>query len=296
MKFIKLFLVLFLSTPFYANSVEFPNANSYYDFTQTTEIFVVNHNESKFFGMIDPFEMVRTTMPSRFYIATMGVIERGQRNVDGVLTIPGAPNGYIYSVIFRSLDRSYIIHVGTNWIVDGNKMIPLTQQEIVSIYDVLKSYSSNSEPSSLEKLNGLFDNIKQNQIDPNGSVSADSQLQSIDAATKSIQERLPESHNDVKTLPYYNKAMENEKFLENEEKLRRLKEDKISLQSKQKNELNAKNELAAPPLDLPSNEISKAKDTTSNSPKATTDRAYSPTLWILLIAALALCFFWIKRR
>lgn len=296
MIFIRLLLILFFSATISANAVDFPNANSHYDFTQTTEIFVVNHNESKFFGMIDPFEIKRTTMPSRFYISAMGVIERGQRNADGVVTIPGAANGYTYSVIFRSLDRSYVIHVGNSWVVDGNKMIPMTQQEIASIYDVLKSYSSNTESDSLDKLNGLFDEIKQNQIDPNDSVSADSQLKSIDAATKSIQERLPEGHNDVKSLPYYNKAMENEKFLENQEKLKKLKEDEISLQSNQQNEQKKETEKAISKSDGPAKETFKSINNISDDPQKTTDGTYWPTLWLLIIVAFTLFFFWIKRR
>src|SRR5690606_41384138 len=101
----------------YVDAFEFPSSASNYDFTQTIEIFIVDQKNFKFFGMLDPFEMRVTTIPSRFYVAVMGVVARGHHNAVGVTTINGIVHDPAFSVIFRSLNSAHVLHVGSNWAV-----------------------------------------------------------------------------------------------------------------------------------------------------------------------------------
>ncbi len=194
---------------------DFNNSTANYDFTQTVEIFIVDQKNSKFFAMRDPFEMTVTTAPSRFYVSVLGVIERGHRNADGVSLIEGTAAGYEYVLIFKSLNSSHVMFIGKNWVVDGNKKILLTAEEISAIYEVLLWRSGNDQKMNMSILELLFKEINEQQdaSDVYPKLAPEDELKSIVESKKSIQERLPESHDDTKTLPYYNKALENQKFL-----------------------------------------------------------------------------------
>lgn len=203
---------------FFATSTtafEFNNSSANYDFTQTVEILIVDQKNSKFFAMRDPFEMLVTTTPSRFYVAVMGVLQRGHTQVDGVAQLQGAVADYEYVLIFRSLNSSHVMFIGQNWVVDGNKKIWLTAAEISAIYDLLTTISGNGQKMDLNILENLFKEIDtQQDASINPKLTPEEELKSIIDSQKSIQERLPQSHDDMKTLPYYNKAEENRKFLE----------------------------------------------------------------------------------
>lgn len=227
---LKKIAIFFISLVF-ATSIaafEFNSADATYDFTQTVEILIVDKKGSKLFGMFEPFEMKVTTIPSRFYIAVLGAIERGHRNAEGVALVEGAVSDYVYAVMFRSLDRSHILLVGDHWIVDGNKKIFLLPEEIAEIYDVLKRRSDALPADDLSKWEPLFKEINEQQSGAAGNETgtADIELRSIAEARKSIQDRLPAGHNDVQNLPYYNKALENEQFRESQEKLKDTQEEK----------------------------------------------------------------------
>lgn len=207
-------MLLLLSRP--AHAFEFNNSSGNYDFSQTLEIFIVDKKGSKFFAMYDPFEMKVTTVPSRFYVAVMGVLERGHRNGEGVTPVQGKVTGHEYEVIFRSLDSAHVMFVNKNWIVDGNKKIQMTPAESQLIYEILIRRSDTAQMMDMDKLTNWFKEINEQQAAPDADspVTAEEELKSIVESKKSLEARLPESHNDTKTLPYYNKALENEKFLE----------------------------------------------------------------------------------
>lgn len=195
---------------------EFNNSSENYDFTQTVEILIVDQKGSKFFAMLDPFEMKVTTVPSRFYVAVMGVLERGHKNGEGVTQVQGNVTGYEYVLLFRSLNSAHVMFVSKNWIVDGNKIIQMTPAESQMIYEILIRRSDDAQSMDLDRLNGLFKEINDQQAAPNAypQPTEEDELKSIVESKKSLEARLPESHNDTITLPYYNKALENEKFLE----------------------------------------------------------------------------------
>lgn len=234
MKTIKLLMAMLMFTSASLVAFEFNSANTTYDFTQTVDIFIVDKKGSKFFAMVDPFEMKVTTIPSRFYIAVLGAIERGHRNADGVVPVEVAVSDYVYAVMFRSLDRSHILLVGENWIVDGNKKIFLSPKEISEIYDILKGRSNELQADDLGKWEPLLKEIdgQQGEIAENETESVSAELRSIEEARRSIQARLPVGHNDVQNLPYYNKALENEQFRAEQEKLKKTQDEKNSLDLK----------------------------------------------------------------
>lgn len=244
MKHINLLMAMLLTFSMTAAAFEFNSTNAPYDFTQTVEIHVLDKKGSKFFGMIDPFEIKRTTMPSRFYIAVLGVIERGHRNAEGVSLVDGAVSDYTYVVMFTSLDRSHVLLVGENWIVDGNKRIILSSKEISEIVDILKVRSNELQSGDLSNLESFFKQIDEQQGDvaENATEANDAELKSISEARKSIQARLPAGYNDLQNLPYYNKALENEQFREEQERLKKAQDEKKSLDTK----LNEKNETTQP--------------------------------------------------
>lgn len=280
----------------YADAFEFSNTDSNYDFTQTIEIYIIDQKNSKFFGMMDPFEMVVTTIPSRFYVAVMGVIERGHRNSEGVFIIDGPVRNHTYSIIFRSLNSAHVLHVGNNWIVDGSKMISLNPDEITAIYELLNRWSDDAEPMDLDKLNPLFDEIEQ-QIKANDSVSADGELKSIIEAANSLKERLPEGHDDTKSLPYYNKWMENQKFHEEQEKVRKLKEAQAAEKSQQmEKEKIVQVPGASAKINLPAPENMPIQDQIYADPEATPNDIHIFLLLSAILSALALSFYWMKRR
>lgn len=221
-----LFVLAFISIPSVA--VEFNNSSAPYNFSQTVQIFIVDQKNSKLFGMFDPFEMKVTTIPSRFYVAVMGALERGHQNAEGVALVEGAAVDYEYVLIFRSLNSSHILFIGTNWIIDGNKKILLSPQEIVIIYEELLRRSDSAQTTDLQKMEGFFQEINAQQTGTDGieKISADDELTSIVESKKSLEERLPEGHNDVQNLPYYNKALENQKFLEEYNKTKKSAEEK----------------------------------------------------------------------
>jgi hypothetical protein len=248
MKTIKLLMAMFMFASASLAAFEFNTTNAAYDFTQTVDIFIVDKKGSKFFGMVDPFEMKMTTMPSRFYFAVLGAIERGHKNADGVASVDGVVSDYIYAVMFRSLDRSHILLVGENWIVDGNKKIFLLPEEISGIYEILKGRSNELPADDLSKWEPLLKEINEQQGDAteNGADAADTELKSIAEARKSIQARLPAGHNDVQNLPYYNKALQNEQFREQQEKLKKTQDGKKSIDFK----LSQRDEITQPAVTL----------------------------------------------
>lgn len=207
-------VLLLVSRP--AGAFEFNNSSKTYDFTQTVQIFIVDHKGSKFFAMLDPFEMNVTTVPSRFYVAVMGVLERGHKNGEGVAQVQGKVAGHEFVLLFRSLDSNHVMFVSKNWIVDGNKKIQMTPAESQMIYEILIRRSDDAQSMDLDRLNGLFKEINDQQAAPDAypKLTEEDELESIIESKKSLEARLPESHNDTMTLPYYNKALENEKFLE----------------------------------------------------------------------------------
>lgn len=215
MRIVKHWILLWSFSAMPAAAFDFTPSSANYDFTQTVEILIVDQKNSKFFAMRDPFEMLVTTTPSRFYVAVMGVLQRGHTQVDGVAQLQGAVADYEYVLIFRSLNSSHVMLIGQNWVVDGNKKIWLTAAEISAIYDLLNAISGNDQKTDLNILENLFKEINtQQDVSINPKLSREDELKSIIESQKSIQERLPESHDDMKTLPYYNKAEENRKLLE----------------------------------------------------------------------------------
>lgn len=224
MNHIKGLLFVFALVSMSSKAFEFNNSNAPYDFSQTAQIYIVDQKNSKLFAMFDPFEMQVTTVPSRFYVAVMGVVERGHKNAEGVSLIEGKAVDYEYELIFRSLNNSHVMFIGKSWIIDGNKRIALTKEEIVAIYDILLRRSSDAQKTDMNNLEMFFKEINGQQEAANTypQLTADDELKSIVESKKTIEERLPESHNDMETLPYYNKAMENEKFLEEYEKTKQI--------------------------------------------------------------------------
>lgn len=233
-KRLALVVTLLLSMPLAA--FEFDNSSAPYDFSQTINIFIVDQKNSKFFAMFDPFEMKMTTIPSRFYVAVMGVLQRGHSNAEGVSLIEGRAVDYEFVLIFRSLNRSHVMFIGQNWIIDGNKKILLSPEETIAIYELLLQRSTSDQKRNLDELNPLFKEIneRQNASDAYPQLNTDGELKSIVESKNTIAERLPESHNDTQTLPYYNKALENQKFLEEYEKAKKLKEQKTQTNEKPK--------------------------------------------------------------
>lgn len=212
LRFLLILWALFATS---TTAFEFNNSSANYDFTQTVEILIVDQKNSKFFAMRDPFEMLVTTTPSRFYVAVMGVLQRGHTQVDGVAQLQGAVADYEYVLIFRSLNSSHVMYIGQNWVVDGNKKIRLTAEEIPAIYDLLTTISGNGQKMDLNILENLFKEIDtQQDASINPKLTPEEELKSIIDSQKSIQERLPQNHDDMKTLPAYNKAEENRRFLE----------------------------------------------------------------------------------
>ena len=282
----------------FAAAFEFSDSNSTFDFTQTMQIFIVDEGNSKFLGMFDPFEMQVTTIPSRFYIAVMGAIARGHQNADGVVTLDGPAPSHSYSVIFRSLDNAHVLYVGTNWIADGNKMILLTPEEVVAIYEQLKTSSDSTEPTDLGQFDGLFEEIDR-QMQANNSVGVEREVASIAEATESIQKRLPDGYDDTKTLPYYNKWMENQKFYE-EEKARKLEDigdtKKLSDAEEAKSMHTA---VEAQKLGLSSvnSPTSKKQASPESAPVASAEPNNIPIfLLISAIVILSLLFYWKKEN
>lgn len=215
MKVVKHWILFLVFSAMPAVAFDFTLSSAKYDFTQTVEILIVDQKNSKFFAMRDPFEMLVTTTPSRFYVAVMGVLQRGHTQVDGVAQLQGAVADYEYVLIFRSLNSSHVTFIGQNWVVDDNKKIWLTAEEISAIYDLLTTISGNGQKMDLNILENLFKEIDtQQDASINPKLTPEEELKSIIDSQKSIQERLPQSHDDMKTLPYYNKAEENRKFLE----------------------------------------------------------------------------------
>lgn len=215
MRIVKHWILLLVFSAMPAAAFDFTPSSANYDFTQTVEILIVDQKNSKFFAMRDPFEMLVTTTPSRFYVAVMGVLQRGHANADSVVQLQGAVADYEYVLIFRSLNSSHVMLIGQNWVVDGNKKIWLTAAEISAIYDLLTTISGNGQKMDLNILENLFKEINtQQDASINPKLTPEEELKSIIDSQKSIQERLPQSHDDMKTLPYYNKAEENRKFLE----------------------------------------------------------------------------------
>ncbi|MEN0037412.1 MAG: hypothetical protein AAGC78_10095 [Cellvibrio sp.] len=233
MKYLKYLMSLFAFVSLHAGAFEFNNSNTPYDFSQTTQIFIVDQKNEKFFGMFDPFEMKMTTVPSRFYVSVMGAIERGHRNVEGVFPIEGAVNDHEYVLIFRSLNRSHILLIGKDWVVDGNKKIQLSPEEVVAIYELLLERSNDTQATDLQKLNGLFEEINNQQVaaDGDAKISNDDELKSIIESKKTIEERLPAGYDDSKSLPYHNKALENERFLEEQEKAKKLTQEPLQFKN-----------------------------------------------------------------
>lgn len=223
MKYLKRWCLVLALFAMPAAAFDFNNSTANYDFTQTVEILIVDQKNSKFFAMFDPFEMKVTTAPSRFYVAVMGVLQRGHANADGVAQVQGAIVDYEYVLIFRSLNSSHVMFIGKNWVIDGNKKILLTAEEISAIYEVLLWRSNNDQRRDMDILELLFKEINEQQEagDVYPKIESEDELKSIIESKKSIQERLPESHDDTKTLPYYNKALENQKFLEEYEQAKK---------------------------------------------------------------------------
>ena len=253
MNHIKRLLFVFAFVSMSSKAFEFNNSNAPYDFSQTAQIYIVDQKNSKLFAMFDPFEMKVTTVPSRFYVAVMGVLERGHRNAEGVSIIDGNAVDYEYELIFRSLNNSHVMFIGKSWIIDGNKKIKMTKAEIRIIYEHLLFRSTSVQPRDMSRLEPFFKEINEQQEAANTypQLTAENELKSIVESKKTIEERLPESHNDMETLPYYNKALENEKFLEEYEK------------TKQKTDTNAP-QLPEPdiPVEIATNQ-NKAKAATS---------------------------------
>lgn len=241
-KRLALVVTLLLSMPLAA--FEFDNSSAPYDFSQTINIFIVDQNNSKFFGMFDPFEMKMTTVPNRFYVAVMEVLQRGHSNADGVSLIEGRAIDYEFVLIFRSLNNAHVMFIGKNWIIDGNKKIALSPEEIITIYELLLMRSTNDQKRDLNKLEPLFKNINEQQdtTDVYPPLTNDDELESIIESKNTIAERLPESHNDTQTLPYYNKALENQQFLEEYEKTKKLKEQNTQANEKPKSTPQIANE------------------------------------------------------
>lgn len=298
MIFVKFLVISLAAIAMFAAAFEFSDSNSTFDFTQTTQIFIVDDSSSKFFGMFDPFEMRVTTIPSRFYISVMGAIARGHENADGVVTFDGPAQGHSYSVIFRSLDNAHVLYVGTNWIVDGNKMILLTPEEVVAIYEQLKTSSDRTEPTDLSQLDGLFDEIDR-QMRTKNPVGIEREVASIAEATVSIQERLPDGYDDTKTLPHYNKWMENQKFYE-EEKARKLKDieeaKKVSEAEEAKTSPAIVTAQALGILRVNSQAIEKeaSRDQVPVAAKGSNNTFIFLSLSVLV--ALSLLFYWKKAR
>lgn len=225
MDFIKRLLFVLTLISVSSSAFEFNNSTAPYDFSQTIKIFIVDQKNSKFFGMFDPFEMKITTLPSRFYVAVMGVVERGHRNAKGVSIIDGKAVDYEYELIFRSLNNSHVMFIGKSWIIDGNKKIAMTKEEIRIIYEHLLFRSTSDEPRDMSRLDPFFKEINEQQdVATYPQLTSEDELESIHESKKMIEDRLPKNHNDTETLPYYNKALENEKFLEEYEKTKKLKE------------------------------------------------------------------------
>jgi hypothetical protein len=178
--------------------------------------------------MFDPFEMKATTVPSRFYIAVLDAIERGHKHADGVTVIDGAVRDYRYVVIFEAINNSHILFVGESWLVDGNRKIALTVGEVDSIYNTLKSQADNDSPRDLSVFEQLFTEINDQQVGVVGKEQEEAvaELESIAESKKSIQDRLPDSHDDVKNLPYYNKSLENKQFRAAQEQLKKAEKEK----------------------------------------------------------------------
>lgn len=207
-------LTLLMSMPLVA--FEFNNSSVTYDFTQTVEIYIVDQKNSKVFAMRDPFEMTMTTSPSRYYVTLMGVLMRGHENGEGVAEVSGPASGYEYVLIFKSLNSAQVLFVGKNWIQDGNKKILLTPEETSALYAILLRRADSVDRMDLDKWELFFQEVNELQEakDLVPSLSAEEELKSMMEAKKLLEQRLPESHDDMNTLPYYNKAQENRKFLE----------------------------------------------------------------------------------
>ena len=298
MKYLKHFFCILVFVSASSAAFEFNNNTAPYDFSQTVDIFIVDQKNEKFFGMFDPFEMKRTTIPSRFYVSVLGAIERGHRNAEGVVSIEGAVNEHDYVLIFRSLNRSHVLFIGSNWMVDGNKKILLTSQEVVAIYELLLHRSNSDQKTDLKKLEGLFAELNNQQaVDDNGEkISADYELESIAEAKKTIEERLPESHDDIKNLPYYNKVVENQKFREElqkaEEKNEQQEENLTRLESS--NPAENGDELTSQEI-APSNEVvTENKLFMPEQEKSQNNNLF--TTGLVLFTAFALLYFILLKR
>lgn len=218
MKILKYLITIFVFFSTNSKAFDFNSTDSAYDFTQTVQILVVDKQGSKLFGMFDPFEMKVTTIPSRFYITVLGVIDRGHKNGEGVTLINGPVDNYVYVVIFRSISSSHFLLIGDKWLVDGNKKIYLSAEEVSLIYELLKGRADNTPADDLKKWEPLFKEMNDHQA---GAVDIEAEMKSIAESRKAIEDRLPDGYDDVKNLPYYDKASENEKFRENLEKLKK---------------------------------------------------------------------------
>lgn len=295
MKYIKqvVFLLALISMPLAA--FEFNNSTGSYDFSQTQKIHIVDQKNSKFFGMFDPFEMKVTTMPSRFYVAVMGVLERGHSNAEGVSIIEGKAVGYEFVLIFTSLNSSHVMFIGENWIIDGNKKILLLPEEIKAIYNVLVQRSIADQKRDMDQLEHFFEKIDDRQDVTNRypQLTADDELKSIIESKNSIKERLPESHNDTQTLPYYNKALENQKFLEEYEKAKKLNEQK-TLAKEQPNNISP--EFSAPMQEKNASSATKKPiQLESSTPKQEQSLKYYWFFLGLFVGMGLLLFRWFKR-
>ncbi len=213
---LKHWILLLVFTAMPAAAFDFTPSSANYDFTQTVEILIVDQHNSKIFAMRDPFEMLMTTSPSRFYAALMGALMRGHHNGEGVVQLDGTATGVDYVLLFKSLNSTHILLVGKHWLQDGSKKILLTTDEVMTIYEVLQGRAQTVEPTDLKKWELVFKefNELQDANDVYPKLTSDDELKSMMEAKKSLEQRLPESHDDMKTLPYYNKAEENRKFLE----------------------------------------------------------------------------------
>ncbi|HTF97182.1 MAG TPA: hypothetical protein VL995_13685 [Cellvibrio sp.] len=292
------FLVLvLLAMP--VKAFDFNNSTASYDFTQTVEIFIVDQKNSKFFAMRDPFEMTLTTAPSRFYVAVMEVLQRGYANAEGVTQVQGAVVDYEYVLIFRSLNNSHVMFIGKNWVVDGNKKILLTAEEVSAIYEVLLWRSSNDQKMDMDRLEPLFKEIN-NQQEATGiypKLTADDELKSILDSKKSLEARLPESHDDTKTLPYYNKVLENQTFREEQEKQKKgvtksfgsiIEHDKVL------NNVDEPSKMSVATPDLPIPPENRVMEKTPTTDPMDTSNNYI-FITIILVAGIALLWFLVRK-
>jgi len=286
-----LLLVMMLTfTSQYAHAFDFSNSNSSYDYSQTVEIYIVDLKESKLFGMYDPFEIRVTTIPSRFYVAVLGAVTRGHRNEFGVEIINGAAVGAVFVVIFRSPGNSHILHVGPNWIADGNKQILLSAEENRSIYEVLVQRTASVEPNDLKVFEGLFKEVEDEQKQSTHSINVEDELTSIANAKKLINERLPEGDNDLENLPYYNKSLENQ---EEQKKVQILKNsENIEESNKQDNKnMSVSSINSALSSDVSGLLIEESKGVNKKSDES----SYIIALLIMLLTVCAWCFYWFKK-